>query len=154
MINLSLHHLNSDVYFFYLDEKGDFSKTNNITSIHKIPNQQIHNIYAIDILFYKSKKYHENFLKTLWPSKRKCWKKKWMWTKVRSPKSKNSIHITSTWKKNERVYDLRQTHTWNYMGWKLIYQTKTQIRKKKGSKISTKFKYLHTIQLDKTLKYV
>ena len=76
MINLSLHHLNSDVYFFYLDEEEDFSKTNNITSIHKIPNQQIHNICAIDLLFYKSKKYHENFLKTLWPSKRKCWKKK------------------------------------------------------------------------------
>ena len=108
MINLSLHHLNSDVYFFYLDEEEDFSKTNNITSIHKIPNQQIHNICAIDLLFYKSKKYHENFLKTLWPSKKKCWKKKWMWTKVRSPKSKNSIHITSTWKKK-----MKGSMTWD-----------------------------------------
>ena len=35
----------------------------------------------------------------------------------------------------------------------IINQTKTQIRKKKNSKISTKIEYLYTIQLDKTLKY-
>ena len=60
-----------------------------------------------------------------------------------------SIHMKN---ENKRVWDMRQIHTWNNIGEKLIYQNKTQSRKKQRFKISTKIKYLSIILLDKTLK--
>lgn len=60
-----------------------------------------------------------------------------------------SIHMKN---ENERVWDMRQIHTWNNIGEKLIYQNKTQSRKKQRFKIFIKIKYLSIILLDKTIK--
>ena len=48
------------VMYFCLDGKNDFPKTKDITSIHKILNEKIHNFHTYT-LFKKSKKHHKNF---------------------------------------------------------------------------------------------
>lgn len=68
---------NSDMYFC-LDGKDDFPKTNNITSIHKILNEQIHKFHAYTLFWKKSIKHYKNFKRSRWPSERKYWEKKWM----------------------------------------------------------------------------
>ena len=114
-ISLFSHRLNLNAYFC-LDGKNDFFKTNNITSIHKIPDEQIHNLYAIDILFWKKKKYHENFERPQWSLKENVGKRKnWMCTKVRS--FNFQIQKFNSYRKKKmkgfETWDLRQIHTWN-----------------------------------------
>ena len=52
--------LNPNMYFCF-DGDDDFLKTNNITSIHKISNEQIHNFHAYT-LFWKNKKKSQKFI--------------------------------------------------------------------------------------------
>lgn len=87
-INSSPHYLNPYMYFCF-DWKDDFSKPNNITSIHKIPNEQIHNLHVYKF-FLKKQKIPQKFWKTTVAFGNKILEKKYEW-----------------------IWDLRQIHTWN-----------------------------------------
>ena len=122
--------LNPNMYFCLNGEEDDFLKTNNITLIHKISNEQIHNFHAYT-LFWKKQKTPQKFLEIAMAFKNKILGKKQMNRPETARFTLGAIRDAS-WLSNQNS---------NYKG------KNTQIFHTK------KIKYFYTIQPDKTLKY-